>query len=161
MNQQEETEITERGEQKLKGGKAGGGQGTEKGNIRACLIQAMADLSLRYLRCLLFNSEPMNQQEETEITEKGEQKLKGGEGGGWTGNGKGQHTRLPDSDNGTSVLRYLRCLLFSSKALAESRLQRIHSSGKVSPMTRNIRWWRLNALRELNLKVDAVISPKR
>ena len=103
MNQQEETEITEKGEQKLKGGKAGGGQGTEKGNIRACLIQAMADLSLRYLRCLLF----------------------------------------------------------SSKALAESRLQRIHSSGKVSPMTRNIRWWRLNALRELNLKVDAVISPKR
>ena len=44
MNQQEETEITEKGEQKLKGGKAGGGQGTEKGNIRACLIQTMAHL---------------------------------------------------------------------------------------------------------------------
>ena len=47
MNQQEETEITEKGEQKLKGGKAGGGQGTEKGNIRACLIQA----------CLLYTSD--------------------------------------------------------------------------------------------------------
>ena len=81
MNQQEETE---KGKQKLgkqkteiEGGKAGGGQGTEKANIRACLIQAMADLSLRYLRCLLFSSEPMNQQEETEITERGEQKSKG------------------------------------------------------------------------------------
>ena len=48
MNQQEETE---KGKQKLgkqkteiEGGKAGGGQGTEKGNIRACLIQTMAHL---------------------------------------------------------------------------------------------------------------------
>jgi len=38
----------------------------------------MGDLLLRYLRLLLFNPKPMNQQEETEITEKGKQKLKGG-----------------------------------------------------------------------------------
>ena len=38
----------------------------------------MAGLFLRYLRFLLFNPKPMNQQEETEITEKGKQKLKGG-----------------------------------------------------------------------------------
>ena len=38
----------------------------------------MADLLLRYLRFLLFNPKPMNQQEETEITEMGKQKLKGG-----------------------------------------------------------------------------------
>ena len=43
----------------------------------ACQIQAMADLFLRYLRLLLFNPKTMNQQEETEITEKGKQKLKG------------------------------------------------------------------------------------
>jgi len=53
-------------------------QGTEKTNIRACSIQAMADLVLRYLRFLLFNLKPMNQEEETEITEKGKQKLKWG-----------------------------------------------------------------------------------
>jgi len=44
----------------------------------------MADLLLRYLRFLLFNPKPMNQQEETEITEKGKQKLKGG-GRRWQG----------------------------------------------------------------------------
>ena len=38
----------------------------------------MADLVLRYLRFLLFNLKPMNQEEETEITEKGKQKLKWG-----------------------------------------------------------------------------------
>ena len=38
----------------------------------------MAGLFLRYLRFLLFNPKPMNQQEETEITENGKQKLKGG-----------------------------------------------------------------------------------
>ena len=38
----------------------------------------MAELLLRYLRFLLFNPKPMNQQEETEITENGKQKLKGG-----------------------------------------------------------------------------------
>ena len=38
----------------------------------------MAGLFLSYLRLLLFNPKPMNQQEETEITEKGKQKLKGG-----------------------------------------------------------------------------------
>ena len=37
----------------------------------------MADVFLRYL---LFNPKPMNQQEETEITEKGKQKLKWGRG---------------------------------------------------------------------------------
>jgi len=81
VNQQEETEITEKGKQKLKGG--GGGravveQGTEKTNKCACPIQAMADLFLCYLRFLLFNPKPMNQQEQTEITEKEKQKLKGG-----------------------------------------------------------------------------------
>ena len=35
-----------------------------KANISACPIQAMADLFLRYLRFLLFNPKPMNQQEE-------------------------------------------------------------------------------------------------
>jgi hypothetical protein len=44
--------------------------GTEKTNKCACPIQAMADLFLRYLRFLLFNPKPMNQQEEMEITEK-------------------------------------------------------------------------------------------
>jgi len=53
-------------------------QGTEKTNKCACPIQAMADLFLRYLRFLLFNPKPMNQQEQTEITEKEKQKLKGG-----------------------------------------------------------------------------------
>jgi len=53
-------------------------QGTEKTNISACPIQAMADVVLRYLRFLLFNPKPMNQQEETEITENGKQKLKWG-----------------------------------------------------------------------------------
>ena len=43
----------------------------------------MADLLLRYLRFLLFNPKPMNQQEETEITENGKQNLKGGEGVSW------------------------------------------------------------------------------
>ena len=38
----------------------------------------MADILLRYLRFLLFNPKPMNQQEETEMTERGKQKLKGG-----------------------------------------------------------------------------------
>ena len=44
----------------------------------------MAHLFLRYLRFLLFNPKPMNQQEETEITEKGKQKIEmeGGESGG-------------------------------------------------------------------------------
>ena len=37
----------------------------------------MADLLLRYLRFLLFNPKPMNQQEETEITEKGKQNRRG------------------------------------------------------------------------------------
>ena len=53
-------------------------QGTEKTNNYACPIQAMADVVLRYLRFLLFNPKPMNQQEETEITENGKQKLKWG-----------------------------------------------------------------------------------
>ena len=43
----------------------------------------MAHLLLRYLRFLLFNPKPMNQQEETEITEMGKQKLK--EGRRWQG----------------------------------------------------------------------------
>ncbi|MEI6396115.1 MAG: hypothetical protein WCT12_34045 [Verrucomicrobiota bacterium] len=38
----------------------------------------MADLFLSYLRFFLFNPKPLNQQEETEITEKGKQKLKWG-----------------------------------------------------------------------------------
>ena len=53
-------------------------QGTEKTNNYACPIQAMAALFLCYLRFLLFNPKPMNQQEQTEITEKEKQKLKGG-----------------------------------------------------------------------------------
>ena len=62
MNQQEETE---KGKQKLgkqkteiEGGKAGGGQGTEKANIRACLIQAMADLFsvISVASCLIPNT---------------------------------------------------------------------------------------------------------
>ena len=68
INQQEETEGTEKGKQKIEieGGKAGGEQEMEKANISGCSIQAMAHLFLRYLRFLLFNPKPMNQQEEAE-----------------------------------------------------------------------------------------------
>ena len=54
MNQQEETEITEiteKGKQKLKGGRRG------------------VNRELGYHRFFLFKPKPMNQQEETEITE--------------------------------------------------------------------------------------------
>ena len=51
MNQQEETEITEKEKQKFKGGRRG------------------VSRELRYHLLLLFNPKPMNQQEETEITE--------------------------------------------------------------------------------------------
>ena len=44
----------------------------------------MADVFLRYLRFLLFNPKPINQQEETEGTEKGKQKIEM-EGGGGNG----------------------------------------------------------------------------
>ena len=47
-----------------------------KVNIRACPIQVMADLFLRYLRFLLFNPKPMNQQEGKERTEGDEATLR-------------------------------------------------------------------------------------
>ena len=72
----------------------------------------MAHLFLRYLRFLLFNPKPINQQEETEGTEKGKQKL--GKQKTEIEEGKagveqerteetemeGQQMRMPDSGNG-------------------------------------------------------------
>ena len=60
-------------------GATGDNRGNRDGwkvNIRACPIQVMADLFLRYLRFLLFNPKPMNQQEGKERTEGDEATLR-------------------------------------------------------------------------------------
>ena len=87
---------------------------------------AISILFLRYLRFLLFNPKPINQQKETE---KGKQKteIEGGKAGVEQERTEGtemegQQMWMPDSGNAISILflRYLRFLLFNPKPNSDS-----------------------------------------